>query len=453
MQSLTKDMTKGAPLKIILTFAVPMLIGNLFQQVYNLVDTMIAGNVLGDDAIAAIGAVSVIYSLLMNFAVGLNDGCCIMLSQHFGADDIRKFKQGVSAMVILDLSIGTILTIVPALFLKPLMRALETPDKIFDQAYTYIIIIFFGTLATICYNMCSGFLRAVGNSKTPLCFLMISSVLNVVLDILLVIVIPCGIAGTAIATVISQVISSVLSIAYIAKHYRSYLPGKEELHPELSVVAGMVSTGLSMGLMQAGYSLGSVLLQRAINALDTPIITAHTASRRTIELLMIPMATIASANATFVGQNYGAGRYDRIRQSNKQMFLLEFAWSAFSILVSFAFGKTIIRLLTGSDSAYVTDNAMLNLKMAVLFYFSLGILLVLRTSMQAMGHRVLPVLASVIELVGKIIAAFWVVPVKGYFGVALTEPIIWVLCALFLGSFYLTIGRQRKAVLCHAPAA
>lgn len=447
MKTNTKDMTTGNTLKIVLIFALPLLIGNIFQQIYNLVDTMIAGQYLGEDAIAAIGATSVLYSLLMNFAWGLNGGYCIVLSRFFGAKSIKRFRQSVSAMVILNVIIGIVLTVIPIISLRPLMRILHTPEEIFESSYTYILIIFIGMIATICYNMCSGFMRAVGNSKTPLYFLIVSSVLNVILDIVLVIVFPFGIAGTAIATVIAQIVSSVLSVWYILKNYSEYLPKTKNDYPDKAIVSEMLGAGLSMAMMNSVFSLGSVIMQRAINQLGTVIITAHTASRRIFEILMIPMATVANANSTFVGQNYGAGRLDRIRKSNKDMIMTECVWSVFSLILCFVFGRAMITWLTGTSDSVIISNAVLNMKVSVILFIPLGILLVLRTSMQAMGHKILPVLSSGIELTVKVISALWIVPVKGYFGVTLTEPSTWVLCAVFLGIFYFTVGKQKKIKL------
>ncbi|MCM1529918.1 MAG: MATE family efflux transporter [Alistipes sp.] len=434
--SKTNDMTTGQPLKTVLMFALPLLIGSIFQQIYNLVDTMIAGNYLGKSAIAAIGATSVIYSLLISFTGGLNNGYCIVLSNYFGANDGKGFRQGVAAMVMLNVIIGIILTVIPLIFLKPLMRVLETPDDIFNDAYTYIVIIIAGTLTTIGYNMCAGFMRALGNSKTPLYFLMISSVLNLILDVLLVILIPMGIAGAAAATVIAQGISAALSISYIVKKYRNELPERESIIPSGKIVGEMMTAGLSMGMMNSVFSIGSVIMQKAINALGTDIITAHTASRRFFELLMIPMATLANANSTFVGQNYGAGRLDRIRESNRNMILTEFAWAGISFAVTLTLGKFFVRLLTGTDNADIIDNAMMNLYASVVLFCPLGILFVTRTAMQAMGHKILPVLSSGIELAVKVVSAIWIVPAKGYFAVVFTEPSTWMLCAVFLGIFY-----------------
>ena len=438
------DMTEGNPVRIILAFALPLFIGNIFQQIYSLADTMIAGHFLGDGAIAAIGATSVLYSLLMNLAWGLNNGYCIILSRIFGGGDKAGFRSAAAAMIKLNVGIGAVLTAASLMFLKPMMRLLLTPDEVFEQSYLYIAIILGGMLTTIAYNGCAGFLRAIGNSRTPLYFLILSSLLNLVLDAVFVIFLKTGIAGTALATVIAQAVSAALCAGYILKNYREYLPQKADWRAERGLYGEMFTTGFSMAMMQCVFSLGSVIMQRSINALSTDIITAHTTSRRVYEMLMIPMSTVSSATSTFVGQNYGAKKYDRIVEANRKMLLAELLWSVFSVAVCWTLGEPLIRLLTGTDNAEIVSNAMLNLRLSTAFFFPLGALFILRYSMQAMGHKVLPVLSSTIELVVKIISAAVLVPSVGYLGVAVTEPVIWCICAAFLAVFYVTVGHQRE---------
>ncbi len=438
------NMTEGNPVRIIMAFAVPLFIGNVFQQVYNLVDTMIAGHFLGDGAIAAIGATSVLYSLLMNLAWGLNNGYCIILSRIFGSGNREDFRSGAATMIKLNLGMGILLTVISVTFLRPMMRLLLTPEEVFDQSYLYIVIILGGMLTTIAYNGCAGFLRAIGNSRTPLYFLILSSLLNLALDTAFVVLLHTGIAGAALATVIAQAVSALLCMGYIFRNYKEYLPRSSDWKTNRKLSTEMFSTGFSMALMQCVFSLGSVILQRSINALSTNTITAHTAARRVYEMLMIPMSTLSSATSTFVGQNYGAKKYHRIVEANRKMLLVELAWSVFSILVCWTLGKPLIVLLTATKNKEIIENALLNLRLSTACFFPLGALFILRYSMQAMGHKVLPVLSSTIELVVKIISAAVLVPAIGYLGVAVTEPVIWCLCALFLGTFYVTIGHQKQ---------
>lgn len=448
-----KKMTEGSPVRLILAFAVPMFIGNVFQQAYSMADTMIAGRFLGEQAIAAIGATATLYSLLMNIAWGLNNGYCVVLSRAFGAGDMSRFRRSVAAMIALNVGIALVLTALSLALLRPLMGLLRTPADIFDQAYRYIVIILAGMITTVAYNACSGYLRAMGNSRTPLVFLILSSLLNIALDLVFIVALHMGVGGAALATVLAQGVSAALCGGYIWRNYREYLPGRGDLRPERANVGEMFTTGFSMAMMQAVFALGSVILQRAINALGSAVITAHTASRRVYEMLMVPMSTLASADSTFVGQNYGAGKCDRIVEANRKTLLMELGWSLVSVAACWLLGRRLMVWLTGTSNEQIIQNALLNLRLSTACFFPLGALLALRYSMQAMGHKVLPVLSSTIELAGKIVSAAALVPALGYLGVALTEPVIWCLCAAFLVVFYVTVGRQKGAVRLPVTAA
>lgn len=432
----TADMTEGSSIRHILLFAIPLFIGTVFQQFYNFVDTMIAGRSLGTQAIAAIGASSAIYSLLIAFANGLNNGYGLILSRSFGAKDYKQFKKATASMILLDVGITVLLTITILLILKPLLIWLDTPTDIFNIAYDYIAIILGGMMTTILYNMSAGYLRAVGNSRTPLYFLMLSCMINLGLDILFIIGLHMGVKGAAIATVIAQGISALSCLIYIWKNYKELLPHREDFKQEKELVIEMLSTGFSMALMLSVFSLGTIILQRSINGLGTEIITAHTASRRIYEILMMPLATVAAAMSTFVSQNFGALRKDRIQEAMRKVIFIEFLCAIISFMFSLVGGKFMIVLLTGTTNETIISNALLNLRLSTAFFFPLGALFVLRNSLQSMKHKISPVLSSGIELGMKVVACILFVPSLGYLGVAITEPIIWVMCAVFLAIYY-----------------
>lgn len=443
----TNDMTTGIPIKVIIQFAIPLLIGTLFQQAYNIIDTMIAGYNLGDDAIAAIGATSALYSVLIYFANGMNNGFGIVMAQIFGAKNLSKMKKAVAATIILNIMTTILLTIIILPFLRLLLHWLDTPQEIFDMAYQYIFIILAGMTATIGYNMCSGFMRAVGNSRTPLYFLIASCGINIVLDILFILGLHLGVAGAALATVAAQLISAILCTIYIIKKYRIYMPEKKDWQLSKELVLEMLSTGISMGLMSSVLAIGSIILQKGINHLGKDIITAHTASRRLFEFLMMPLQAVAAACSTFTGQNFGARQFDRIRKAMKQVLWLELFWSVISVAISFLCGNMLIRMLTGTGNENIILNAAYNLKVCTIFFFPLGILFVLRNAMQAMGYRIVPILSSSIELVVKILSCIFVIPVMKYTGVVLTEPVIWVMCAAFLSVIYLKTKKKKMVSL------
>ena len=431
------DMTKGNAVRMILTFAIPLFIGNIFQQVYSMVDTMVAGYCLGDQAIAAIGSTSSLYGLVIDLAWGLNSGFALIVTQAFGAHERWKIRKAIGHMMVLDGIIAAALAIPALIFLPSLMRLMNTPESIFDQAYSYMVVIIAGLPATICYNMFAGILRAFGNSRTPLYFLIFSSVLNIALDLLFVAVFQMGVGGAALATVAAQVVSGVLAGIYVYHSYCDMLPVKEDFRLEKGLTKEMLATGTAMGFMYSLVDLGSVVFQGASNALGEIYIAAHTAARRIINILMQPMSGLMNASGTFVGQNWGAKQKQRIRDTLKKIMGMQIAWGLFSCLIVYLFGQAIIRFVTGTQSEEILDNAVMSLRIHFPFFPVLGVLLAMRVSMQSMGQKTAPVVSSVIELLMKIIAALWMIPAFGFVGVCVTEPVTWAIMTAFLITVYL----------------
>lgn len=432
-----QDMTVGSPIRHILCFAFPLLIGNVFQQVYNMVDTMVVGYHLGDSAIAAIGATSSLYSLIVNFAGGLNNGYGIVVTQRFGAHDQEQMRQAVAGMMLLDLIVSAVLSVVALRFLPLLMRFMNTPAAIFDQSHTYISIIYAGLVATIGYNMFAAILRAMGNSRSPLYFLIASSLLNIALDILFVVGLDFGIGGAALATVLAQSVAAVGCGIYVFTHYREYMPKKADFHVPKSMLKDLFSTGFAMALMSCLVDFGSVIFQRANNLLGETIIAAHAASRKIMMIMLQPQVTIAVANSTFVGQNWGAGKYERIRSTLKKVLLIEVCWSLFSIAVIYLFGGQLVSITTGTSDPEVVSNAVMSLRLHFSMFPFLGVLFCLRNTMQAMGQKTAPVLSSCIELAMKFFSASVLIPKLGFLGTCITEPITWFLMVIFLAIVYL----------------
>ena len=436
------DMTQGSAVKMILTFAIPLFIGNIFQQVYSMVDTMVAGYCLGDQAIAAIGATSSLYGLVIDLAWGLNSGFSLVVTQAFGAHDQGKLRKAIGGMIVLDGVITAVLTVLALLFLSPLMRLMNPPDSIFDQAYSYMAVIFAGMLATICYNMFAGILRAFGNSKTPLYFLIFSSLLNIALDLLFVAVFRMGVGGAALATIVSQAVSGILTGVYVYRTYREMMPKQEDFRLEKKLTKELLSTGSAMAFMYSVISLGSVMFQGATNTLGEGIIAAHTAARRIINILMQPLSTIMDASGTFVAQNWGAQKKRRIKETLRKVMAVEVAWGLFACLIVYLFGWTIIQFTTGTQNADILDNAVLSLRIHFPFFPVLGVLLAMRVSMQSMGQKIAPVISSVIELCMKALSALWLIPAFGFVGVCVTEPVTWVIMTGFLLVVYFVKTRR-----------
>ncbi len=433
-------MTVGNPIKLILAFAIPLFIGNIFQQIYNITDTIIIGHNLGDLAIASIGATGSIYSLLINFASGLNHGYGIIVSQSFGAKNQEKLKGAVATMIILNTVVTVLLTIISLIFLRPLMELMNTPESIFEDAYTYISIILGGMLVTIAYNMFAGILRAVGNSKTPLYFLIFSCVINIILDLLFIVVFRWGIGGAAIATIIAQGISALLCGFYVFRKYRELLPSRKDFKLEMPLVMEMSASGLTMALMLCVVDIGTLIYQSAINGLGEILIVSHTTGRKIVSIFTMPLGSIAAANSTFVSQNWGAGKKDRIRIALKQVIALTVVLSIGFCLILFLTGGIIVQLMTGTSNSEIISNAELSIRLHSICYPSLGMLLIYRSTLQAVGYKIIPITSSIFELGIKIIAGIWLIPMFGYLVVCLTEPVIWTVCAIFLFFAYMKLN-------------
>ncbi len=440
--SRVRDMTQGSPIRLILGFAIPLFIGNIFQQLYSMADTMVVGYHLGDEGIAAIGATASLYSLLINFANGLNSGYGIIVTQQFGARNRKKMKQAIAGMLMLNLSVCLILTVAALALLRPLMVFLNTPDAIFEQAHLYIRIIFLGVCATISYNMFAAILRAMGNSRTPLYFLIFSSFVNIALDILFVVVFQMGISGAAAATVLAQSLSAVLCGIYVLRCYREYLPDKEDFQVPRVMLKSLFSTGISMALMSCLVDCGSVIFSRANNLLGKTAIAAHAASRKLLMMMIQPQASLSLANSTFVGQNWGAGKISRIQSTLRKVLLIEIAWSMTAMVVIWLLGGPLVRLTTGTQDAEMVSLAVMSLRIHFSTFPFLGVLFVMRHSLQAMGYKVVPILSSCIELCTKLLAASWLIPRIGFLGTCVTEPATWVIMAAFLVGFYMTMCRK-----------
>ena len=432
MKAKSVSLTEGKILKSLVIFAIPILIGNIFQQLYNVADTAIIGNVLGDQALAAVGATSALYSLVIGFANGITNGFSVVLARVFGEKDEEKLKQTSALIYFLTVIISIILTLASVISLHSILVMLKTPENILPKTESYLHIILTFAIVTMLYNMFSGILRAIGDSKTPLYFLLLSSALNVGLDFLFVKGLDRGIGGAAEATVIAQIVSVSLCIVYIWKKCPVLKFSMRYLKWDKALVKELLLTGFSMGLMLVVVSIGSVALQSAVNSLGEQIIAAHTAARKIDEIFMMPLGTLATAAATFASQNFGAGKYDRVYKGIKDAVLIAIGWSACAILIVFAIGKYMVKWLTGTSDAEIISNALMYMKINIVFFLVLSILLVLRSSLQGVGRKIVPVLGSGVELILKFGAVNIITNRLGYFGVCILEPIIWGICAIMV---------------------
>ena len=431
------DMIHGPIFKSLVIFAFPLLISNIFQQLYNTVDTMIVGNYLGDISLAAIGSCTSIYDLLVGFALGIGNGLAIVTARSYGANDKDLLKKSVGSSMVIGIAVSVILTIIGMIFLKPLLGLLNTPVEIIDEAYSYISVIVMFIIVMFAYNLCAGLMRAIGNSIMPLVFLIISSLLNIVLDIFFITQLNMGVQGAAVATVISQGVSVVLCIIYIIKKTQILMPEKIHFQKDVNLYKELLGQGFSMGFMSCIVSAGSVILQYGINNLGYLIIAGHTAARKLYMFFNMPFTAMALAISTFVSQNRGADQRDRIKQAMRCAYVYDIVATIIVSIIIFLFGSSLVKMISGSSESVVLDNGTLYLKIVAPFYLILGILMQTRYALQGIGQKLLPLISSVIEFIGKIIFVFVFIPQFQYMAVIFCEPVIWcVMCIQLVYSFY-----------------
>lgn len=428
----TKDLTQGNVAKLLLFFAFPTLLSNVFQQFYNLADTAIAGHILGDNALVAIGASSTVNSLVLSFAWGLNGGFGIIIAQCFGAKDFKKLKKSVAISLSINVLFSLIVCIFGIFMSRPMLQVLNTPAARLNEANSYISVILVFIIVPMLYNLEAVILRSLGDSKTPLYFLIFSSVLNIILDYVLIKFTHMGVKGAAVATVLAQLLSVILCFVVILKNFKIIRLKKNDFHFSASLFKNMMSAGMAMAVMNSIFSIGSIIMQGSINALGEDIIAAHLGSRKVAEMFMQPLVTIGTACSTFVGQNYGALKIGRIKASIKYSTIYSLIWSVFTFFILWFFGGQIARLVTGSASQVVFDNTQMYLRINAPFYFVLGLLFTLRFSIQSVDRKMPPIISSSMELVSKIAAAYLFIPLWGYLGACIAEPLSWTLGAIYL---------------------
>lgn len=428
----TKDLTQGNVAKLLLFFAFPTLLSNVFQQFYNLADTAIAGHILGDNALVAIGASSTVNSLVLSFAWGLNGGFGIIIAQCFGAKDFKKLKKSVAISLSINVLFSLIVCIFSIFMSRPMLQALNTPAARLNEANSYISVILVFIIVPMLYNLEAVILRSLGDSKTPLYFLIFSSVLNIILDYVLIKFTQMVVKGAAVATVLAQLLSVILCFVVILKNFKIIRLKKNDFHFSASLFKNMMSAGMAMAVMNSIFSIGSIIMQGSINALGEDVIAAHLGSRKVAEMFMQPLVTIGTACSTFVGQNYGALKIGRIKASIKYSTIYSLIWSVFTFFILWFFGGQIARLVTGSASHVVFDNTQMYLRINAPFYFVLGLLFTLRFSIQSVDRKMPPIISSSMELASKIAAAYLFIPLWGYLGACIAEPLSWTLGAIYL---------------------
>ena len=445
---MVKDLTTGSPARLIIGFSLPLLAGNLFQQFYSMADTIVVGRSIGVDALAAVGSTGAISFLVLGFVIGLTGGFSVVVAQKFGAGDEREVRRAVAMSVYLSVLLTIVLTAVSVLCTRPLLNFMQTPANIYDDAYAYIVVIFAGTGAIIFYNLLSGVLRALGDSRTPLYFLILSSVINVALDLVFILVFGMGVAGAAYATVAAQVLSGLLCLLYMAKKFPILRFHKSDWAWNGRLVVHHLRLGLPMAFQFSVTAIGVMILQGAINGFGSSVVAGYTAASKVEQLTTQPMMTFGITMATYGGQNLGAGRLDRIRQGTRRCVEISTVVNlACAALVAFL-GKYLVRLFLSSDNAEelaaATDAAIQYMNTIAVFFVVLGLLFIFRNVLQGVGSTLVPLLAGFIELVMRTAVVFTLPRYIGYTGVCLANPVAGIGATIPLVIAYLFVMRRME---------
>ncbi len=442
---MTKDMTSGRPLRLILLFAVPLMLGSLFQQFYNMADTIIVGRFVGVETLAAVGSVGGLSYLVLGFVNGIACGFAIPLARSFGAKDEAEMRRYTANTVWLSILFAAVLTVVTVALTRPILVLTNTPADIIDMADAYIRTIFAGIPFTLLYNIPSAFMRALGNSRRPLYFLVVASALNVVLDIFFILAFDAGVFGAALATVVSQAVAGLWSLAYMAKTFRVLAWSKAEGRPSAAHCAELCRMGLPMGLQCSITAVGNIVLQAAVNGLGSAAVAAMTAGSKAGQILSVPLESVGTAMTTYVGQNLGAGSLPRVRQGVRTALAIGCVYSVASfVILHFTDTLLIGMFLDGSsgETAAIMADARSFLFWNSVFYIPLAVLIVYRYSIQGLGFSSLAMFAGVFEMFARGLVGFYLVPVFGYWAGCIASPAAWFAACFFLLPAYHLVMRR-----------
>lgn len=435
-----RDLTNGTPAKLIFLFTIPLLVGNIFQQFYNMVDMIIVGQTLGKDALAAVGSTGSITFLIIGFAQGLTAGLSIITAQRFGAKDYRGVKRSFAASIVISLVVTLILTLLSLIFLRPLLQIMQTPPEIIDQAKQFIEVILGGMIAAMAFNLLSNMVRALGDSRTPLFFLIFAVIINVILDLLFIINFGMGVEGAGYATVIAQICASLMCVVYIKRKIPLLQITKADFRDLKADYRIHLNAGLPMAFQTSIIAIGAVILQAALNSLGTDVVAAQAAAGRIDQFATQPMMSFGITMATFTAQNYGAKKYGRILTGVKQCLIMSISFSILAGLVVILFGDHFVALFVNRSETKVFQLSQIYFNIASSMYWILAILFILRYTLQGLGQTKIPTIAGIMELIMRSFAAIFLTQLFGYPGAASASPLAW------LGSVLVLVYSYRKAI-------
>ncbi len=443
---MVRNLTTGKPLKQILLFALPIFIGNVFQQLYAMADNIIVGNTLGENAFAGVGATSSLSFLIIGFVQGLTAGFAVKTSQYFGNGDEDKVKRSVATSIVLSAVITVILTLISVFSAMPLLKLMQTPQDVIGYSYNYIIVIFGGLGATMLYNLVSGILRALGDSKIPLVFLIIASVLNIGLDLLFIKAFGTGVEGAGWATVISQLLSSAACAVYMFKKYAILRVRKEHFRLSAKLCRDHLGVGLPMAFQYSIISVGIMVQQASLNTFGTLYVSAYTAASKIDNVFTQSLVAVGTAVATYTGQNYGAGKTERIFKGINRIMAVCVLLAAISGITVYFGSDLMTGLFVKNPDPQMLSLSKQYLMWQGIFYVCLAVIFVYRNALQGMGYSTLTTIGGIVELSMRILASILLVKVLGYVGLCLSNPFAWIgVNFLFLISYYIIIRRKTKA--------
>ncbi len=432
---MTKDMTQGSPVKLLLTFGIPLIFGNLFQHLYGTVDSIIVGRYLGIEALAAVGATGSIGYLIIGFCGGVCTGFAIPVAQRFGAKDYAGLRKFVANSVWLCIGFAVVTTIGTVAATRWILELVKTPADIIDGAYMYLVVIFMGIPVTFLYNLLAGIIRALGDSKTPVYFLVVAAVLNIVLDLAFIMVFKMGIAGAAWATVISQGVSGILCLFYMKRKFDILKISREEWKADTHLMKILCNMAIPTGLQHSVTAVGGVIMQSAVNGLGSVAVAAITASNRVSAFINCPFDALGVTMTNYASQNVGAKDLKRVKKGTHAGNIIAFIYSIIAIILVYVIGKPFILLfITGNDATttMIVNDALQYLTINTYFGMLLAWIYIYRFSMQGMGFPKYAVIAGSLEMVARTMAGIFLVPKFGFMAACFSNPFAWILTDIFL---------------------
>ena len=447
MKSAQNDMTVGNPMKIIFGFTLPIFIGNVFQQFYNMADAVIVGKFVGNKALAAVGSTGTIMFLIYGFVVGMTAGFTVLTAQKFGAGDMKGMRKTVAGAGILSFVVGALLTILFMTFMKPLLILMNTPSDIFADAYSYIMIVSGGILAQMLYNLLSSILRALGNSKLPLVFLIISALLNIVLDLAFIVGFGMGAKGAAVATVIAQGVSGILCLFYIIAKIPILHLKREDLYVGSTIYKNQLRIGVPMALQYSITAIGTMMVQSSLNILGSTLVAAYTAAGKIEQVVTQAYVAMGTTMATYAAQNMGAGSVKRIREGFKACTVIGVVYSFVAAGFIMTVGKYMTYLFVSEDVDIIMNSVDIYLKCIGIFFIPLAVVNIYRNGIQGLGYGLLPMMAGVAELIGRGVVAVIAGAKRSYPGVCLAGPAAWVLAGgLLIVMYYFIMNVNMRKI-------